>query len=123
MLLRSGRRWVSLSTSLLPAVLDSGEYQLGFVTWTFSTNLLQYRAKLDRTIFSLDKVKRLVELKKQRDYIIKRLNADFQKTWFSRNSSGEAVDLEDMTYAEVVRRMVELMYVKYESRWIDLSLK
>ena len=31
-LLRSGRRWASLSTSLLPAVLDSGEYQLGFVT-------------------------------------------------------------------------------------------
>ena len=28
-----------------------------------------------------------------------------------------------MTYAEVVRRMVELMYVKHESRWIDPSLK
>lgn len=64
-----------------------------------------------------------MELKKQRDYIIKRLNADFQKTWFGRNTVGEAVDLEDMTYAEVVRRMVELMYVKHESRWIDPSLK
>lgn len=64
-----------------------------------------------------------MELKKQRDYIIKRLNADFQKTWFGRNTAGEAVDLEDMTYAEVVRRMVELMYVKHESRWIDPSLK
>jgi len=29
--LRYGRRWASLSTSLLPAVSDSGEYQLGFV--------------------------------------------------------------------------------------------
>jgi fatty acid synthase subunit beta len=82
-----------------------------------------FRAELDRTIFSLDKAKRLVELKKQRDYIIKRLNADFQKTWFGQNSAGEAVDLEDMTYAEVVYRMVELMFVKHEKRWIDVSLK
>ncbi|PUU78407.1 fatty acid synthase beta subunit [Tuber borchii] len=36
---------------------------------------------------------------------------------------GEAVDLEDITYAEVIRRMVELMYVKHESRWIHPSLK
>jgi fatty acid synthase subunit beta len=28
-----------------------------------------------------------------------------------------------MTYAEVVRRMVELMFVKHEKRWIDVSLK
>lgn len=82
-----------------------------------------YRAELDRTIFSLDKAKRLVELKKQRDYIIKKLNADFHKTWFGQNSAGQAVDLEDMTYAEVVRRMVELMFVKHESRWIDATLK
>src|SRR5690606_2983741 len=78
---------------------------------------------MDRTIFSLDKAKRIPELKKQRDYIIKRLNADFQKPWFGRNSAGEAVDLEDMTYAEVLRRLVELMYVKHESRWIDVTLK
>lgn len=78
---------------------------------------------MDRTIFSLDKAKRLVELKKQRDYIIKRLNDDFQKTWFGRNSAGQAVDLEDMTYGEVVSRMVELMYVKHEKRWIDVTLR
>ena len=78
---------------------------------------------MDRTIFSLDKSKRLVELKKQRDYIIKRLNADFQKTWFGRNSAGEAVDLEDMTYAEVVLRMVDLMYVRHQNRWIDVTLR
>ena len=47
------------------------------------------RAELDRTILSLDKAKRLVELKKQRDYIIKRLNADFQKTWFGQYCSGD----------------------------------
>ncbi|KAF3910427.1 hypothetical protein ABW20_dc0105531 [Dactylellina cionopaga] len=79
--------------------------------------------EMDQTIFNLDKAKRIPELKKRRDHIIKKLNADFQKTWFGRNAAGEAVDLEDMTYAEVINRMVELMYVKHESRWIDKSLK
>jgi len=89
---------VCLSRSLLPGVPDSGDYQSGFVTQTFSTNHLQYRAELDGTIFSLDQANRLVELKKQYDYVIKHLNPDFQKTWFGRDSVGGAVDLEDMTY-------------------------
>ncbi|KAL7270274.1 beta subunit of fatty acid synthetase [Rhizina undulata] len=97
--------------------------EMGEPIHKLATRGVKFWAELDRTIFSLDKKKRLIELKKQRDYIIKRLNADFQKTWFGRNSAGEAVDLEDMTYGEVVRRMVELMYVKHETRWIDVSLK
>ncbi|BDD63834.1 beta subunit of fatty acid synthetase [Monascus purpureus] len=79
--------------------------------------------EMDQKIFKLDKAKRLPELKKLRGYIIKKLNDDFQKVWFGRNAAGEAVDLEEMTYAEVVHRMVELMYVKAEARWIDDSLK
>jgi fatty acid synthase subunit beta len=78
--------------------------------------------EMDQKIFSLDKAKRVPELKKMREYIIKKLNNDFQKVWFGRNKAGESVDLEDMTYAEVVQRMVDLMYVKHESRWIDASL-
>jgi fatty acid synthase subunit beta len=79
--------------------------------------------EMDQKIFKLDKAKRVPELKKQRNYIIKKLNDDFHKVWFGRNSAGETVDLEDMTYTEVVHRMVDLMYVKHESRWIDESLK
>lgn len=79
--------------------------------------------ELDNTIFNLPKPKRLEALKSKRAYIIKRLNDDFQKTWFGRNSQGTTVDLEDMTYAEVVSRCVELCYVKKEKRWIDVSLK
>ncbi|KAH9885879.1 fatty acid synthase beta subunit [Xylariomycetidae sp. FL2044] len=81
-------------------------------------------AEMDRKIFSLSKEKRLVELKKKstRDYIIRRLNDDFQKPWFGRKKSGEAVDIEDMTYEEVIRRMVDLMYIKHQKRWIDVSL-
>jgi fatty acid synthase subunit beta len=79
--------------------------------------------EMDQKIFALDKAKRIPELKKMREYIIKKLNEDFQKVWFGRNKKGESVDLEDMTYSEVIQRMVDLMYVKHQSRWIDQSLK
>ena len=115
-------RWASQFISLLPVASSFGML-LCIYNVDQSRLTTSLRAELDRTIFSLDKVKRLIELKKQRDYIIKRLNTDFQKIWFGRNSASEAVELEDMTYSEVVRRMVELMYVKHESRWIDPSLK
>ena len=79
--------------------------------------------EMDQKIFKLDKAKRLVELKKQRGHIIKKLNGDFQKVWFGRDAAGKAVDLEEMTYAEVVHRMVDLMYIKHEARWIDGTFK
>ncbi|KAK2802429.1 beta subunit of fatty acid synthetase [Onygenales sp. PD_10] len=97
--------------------------EMGEPIHKLATRGVRFWAEMDQKIFSLDKAKRIPELKKQRDYIIKKLNADFQKVWFGRNSRGETVDLEDMTYTEVVNRMVELMYVTHESRWIDESLK
>mmetsp|Transcript_17053 Transcript_17053/g.37202 ORF Transcript_17053/g.37202 Transcript_17053/m.37202 type:complete len:3767 (-) Transcript_17053:37-11337(-) len=62
--------------------------------------------------------------------IIQELNADFQKVYFGKKTDGTPVDLEDMTYAEVIRRMVELMYVRNggdeagrlaPNRWIDIT--
>ncbi|KAF2144978.1 uncharacterized protein K452DRAFT_316116 [Aplosporella prunicola CBS 121167] len=96
--------------------------EMGEPIHKLATRGVLFWAEMDQKIFSLDKAKRIPELKKHREYIIKKLNNDFQKVWFGRNSAGESVDLEDMTYGEVVRRMVELMYVKHESRWIDPSL-
>ena len=78
-------------------------------------------AELDKTLFSLPKAKQMVELSRQRDYFIRRLNKDFQKVWFGCNSGGEALDIKDMTYAEVMIRMVELLYVRHQSRWIHES--
>jgi len=46
----------------------------------FQLTRLQYRTELGRKIFSGDKAKRLVELKKQPDYTIRRLNTNFRKT-------------------------------------------
>ena len=96
--------------------------EMGEPIHKLATRGVRFWAEMDRKIFSLEKSKRVAELKKQRSYIIKKLNDDFQKVWFGRNSAGESVDLEDMTYGEVIRRMVDLMYVKHESRWIDKSL-
>jgi fatty acid synthase subunit beta len=96
--------------------------EMGEPIHKLATRGVRFWAEMDQKIFSLDKAKRLVELKKQREYIIKNLNDNFQKVWFGRNQAGESVDLEDMTYGEVVRRMVDLMYVKHEKRWIDKSL-
>lgn len=97
--------------------------EMGEPIHKLATRGVRFWAEMDQKIFSLDKAKRVPELKKQRDYIIKKLNDDFQKVWFGRNAAGEVVDLEDMTYGEIVRRMVDLMYVKHESRWIDQSLQ
>ncbi|KAI9803150.1 MAG: beta subunit of fatty acid synthetase [Piccolia ochrophora] len=97
--------------------------EMGEPIHKLATRGVKFWAEMDQKIFALDKAKRVPELKKQREYIIKKLNDDFQKVWFGRNSAGESVDLEDMTYAEVVRRMADLMFVKHESRWIDKSLE
>ncbi|KAL8729147.1 MAG: hypothetical protein Q9181_005099 [Wetmoreana brouardii] len=96
--------------------------EMGEPIHKLATRGVKFWAEMDKKIFSLEKAKRVPELRKNRDYIISKLNADFQKVWFGRNAAGEVVDLEDMTYSEIVRRMVELMYVKHESRWIDRSL-
>ncbi|KJZ78054.1 Fatty acid synthase subunit beta [Hirsutella minnesotensis 3608] len=95
--------------------------EMGEPIHKLATRGVRFWAEMDQKIFSLPKEKRIAELKKSREYIIKRLNDDFQKVWFGCNKAGQAVDLEDMTYAEVVRRLVELLYVKHQSRWIDIS--
>ena len=41
----------------------------------------------------------------------KSLNDDFQKVYFATKSSGEIVELYEMTYAEMLNRMISLMYV------------
>ena len=97
--------------------------EMGEPIHKLATRGVLFWAEMDQKIFSLDKAKRLPELKKNREHIIQKLNDDYQKVWFGRNSKDETVDLEDMTYAEVIRRMVDLMYVKHEKRWIEKSLE
>lgn len=96
--------------------------EMGEPIHKLATRGVLFWAEMDRTIFSLDKAKRLVELSKKRAYIIKKLNDDFQKVWFA-HSNGKAIDLEDMTYAEILHRLVELLYVRSSARWIDSSYR
>ena len=95
--------------------------EMGEPIHKLATRGVKFWAEMDQKIFSLPKEKRVAELKKNREHIITKLNDDFQKVWFGCNKAGKSVDLEDMTYAEVVRRLVELLYVKHQSRWIDKS--
>ncbi|KAK6413368.1 beta subunit of fatty acid synthetase, partial [Oleoguttula sp. CCFEE 5521] len=96
--------------------------EMGEPIHKLATRGILFWDEMDKEVFKLDKAKRIPVLKKKRDYIIKKLNDDFQKPWFGRNKAGECVDLEDMTYGEVARRMVDLMYIKHQKRWIDPTL-
>ena len=78
-------------------------------------------AEMDKKIFNLPKEKRIAELKKNKEWIIRRLNDDFSKPWFGKDSSGKSVEVSEMTYAEVLTRLVDLMYVAHQSRWINES--
>ncbi|KAI8628002.1 enoyl reductase domain of FAS1 [Xylariaceae sp. FL1651] len=78
---------------------------------------------MDDTIFSLPKPEQKSALLKRKDEIILRLNADFAKPWFGRNASGQPVDVEDMTYTEILSRLVQLMYVSHQGRWVDPSYR
>jgi fatty acid synthase subunit alpha len=80
--------------------------------------------EFEDTVFNLPKEKRVTWLAEHRGEVIKKLNADFAKPWFRWKKGGSvAEDLGDMTYEEVTLRMVRLMFVTQEGRWIDLSLR
>lgn len=96
--------------------------EMGEPIHKLATRGVLFWREMDDKIFSIaDKSARLAELQRQKSYIVRKLNDDFQKVWFGRNELGEVVDLQDMTYAEVLRRLIELLYVRAESRWIDTS--
>lgn len=82
---------------------------------------VRFWAEMDNKIFNLPKEKRVAELAKNREWIIRRLNDDFSKPWFGKDSSGNPVEVSEMTYAEVLIRLVDLMYVTHQSRWINES--
>ncbi|KAL4892835.1 acyl transferase domain-containing protein [Aspergillus ambiguus] len=95
--------------------------EMGEPIHKIATKAVLFWAEMDKTVFSLPHKDRLAYLTAHRDEIISRLNREFAKPWFGKNKNGAVVDLEHMTYIEVLIRMVELMYVKHQRRWIDPS--
>lgn len=96
--------------------------EMGEPIHKIATRAVKFWKEIDDTILSLPKPKMLEALEKKRDYIIGKLNADFQKPWFAKNSEG-VCDVKDMTYLEIAERCVELLYIKKLNNWIDPSLR
>ncbi|KZW02887.1 fatty acid synthase [Exidia glandulosa HHB12029] len=98
--------------------------ELGEPIHKIATRGVKLWKELDDTVFGLTKEKRVAWLAQKQDYIIDRLNKDFQKPWFGARKDGTVVrDIGDMTYEDVARRLVRLMFVAHEKRWIDTSLR
>lgn len=81
-------------------------------------------AELDRTLFKLPKEKMLASLLARREEIISRLNNDHQKVWFGLDfETLEPVDVCDMTYFSVLRRLVDLVHPERTGTWMDPSYR
>ncbi|KAI5478179.1 fatty acid synthase subunit beta [Pseudohyphozyma bogoriensis] len=97
--------------------------ELGEPIHKVATRGVKLWAEFDKTVFALPREKQEAWLKNKKQYVIDRLNKDFQKPWFGAKSSGKSCDLDEMTYSEVNARLVRLMYVAHENRWVDPSLR
>ncbi|KAF8271214.1 fatty acid synthase [Lactarius quietus] len=98
--------------------------ELGEPIHKVNNRALKLWKEYDDTVFKLPREKRGTWLQERRAEVIKRLNADYFKPWFPAKKDGRVVeDLGDMTYEETVLRLVRLMYVAHEERWLDLSLR
>ncbi|KAM0752633.1 fatty acid synthase [Meredithblackwellia eburnea MCA 4105] len=97
--------------------------ELGEPIHKVATRGVKLWAEFDKVLFSLPKEKQLAWLASKKQYVIDRLNADFQKPWFGAKADGKTCDLADMTYAEVNARLVRLMFVSHEKRWVDPTLR
>lgn len=76
----------------------------------------------DQRIFSIkDQAKRLKYLQSHKEEVVSRLNKDYARPWFATNGLGQNIEIDDMTYLEVLQRLCELMYVHHQHRWIDVS--
>jgi len=96
--------------------------ELGEPIHKIATRGVKLWRELDDKCFSLNKEKRLAWLQENTQYVIDRLNADFQKPWFPKKKDGAVpLSVGDLTYEEVALRMTELMFVKHQKRWIHKS--
>ncbi|KIO16925.1 hypothetical protein M407DRAFT_12583 [Tulasnella calospora MUT 4182] len=98
--------------------------ELGEPIHKVATRGVKLWKEFDNTVFNMPKEKRVAWLTQNRDSVIEKLNKDFSKPWFGWKKNGAVVpDIGDMTYEEVALRMIRLMYVSHENRWVDISLR
>jgi fatty acid synthase subunit alpha, fungi type len=98
--------------------------ELGEPIHKVATRGVKLWKEFDDTVFKLPKEKRAVWLAERHDEVIGKLNKDFAKPWFGWKKGGSVAKvLGDMTYEETVLRMIRLMFVSHEKRWVDISLR
>lgn len=98
--------------------------ELGEPIHKIATRGVKLWKEFDDTVFKLPKDKRAAWLAQNKKSVIEKLNRDFAKPWFAQKKDGTVVDtIGEMTYEEVVLRMIRLMFVAHEKRWVDLSLR
>ncbi|KAJ2315474.1 fatty acid synthase alpha subunit Lsd1 [Coemansia sp. RSA 2705] len=95
--------------------------EYGELNHILATRSSMFIREMHGTIFSQPRDKREALLLARKDEIITLLNRDFMRPWFGRKADGRVVDLEQMTYAEVIGRAVELMYIRHQRRWTNSS--
>ncbi|KAJ2814210.1 fatty acid synthase alpha subunit Lsd1 [Coemansia furcata] len=95
--------------------------EYGELNHALSTRAMILATELINSILSQPREKHAALLLARKDEIISRLNSGYFRPWFGRKADGGIAYLEDMTYAEVISRLVELMYVKHQQRWIHDS--
>ncbi|KAJ2223592.1 fatty acid synthase alpha subunit Lsd1, partial [Coemansia sp. RSA 485] len=83
-----------------------------------ATRAVLFLRFMHKTIFSKPRELQPALLVEHKDEIVAGLNADHARPWFGKKADGQVVDLEDMTYAEVISRMVELVYSQKLQRWL-----
>ncbi|KAJ6458552.1 fatty acid synthase [Mycena sanguinolenta] len=96
--------------------------ELGGPIHKVATRGVKLWKEFDDTVFKLPKEKRVAWLVEHREEVIGKLNKDFSKPWFEWKDGSVANELNDMTYEETVLRMVQLMFVAHEKRWVDILL-
>lgn len=67
--------------------------------------------KLDLTLFELPQEQQKATILSRKSELIDSVNRDFQKVYFGQKANGSIADIHDMTYEEVLRRMVQLMFI------------
>ncbi|KAI0342734.1 fatty acid synthase [Trametopsis cervina] len=98
--------------------------ELGEPIHKIATRAVKLWKEFDNTVFGLPKEKRAAWLAERRSDVIAKLNKDFSKPWFGWKKDDSVVeDIAEMTYEEVVLRLVRLMYVAHQDRWVDISLR
>jgi len=95
--------------------------ELGEPIHKVATRGVKLWKEFDQKFFSLPLQQQEKALLEHKDYIIKRLNEDFQRVYFGKKSDGRTADLNEMTYAEVLKRMIDIMFSREYQQWIHSS--